>query len=157
MNFRSRQWCRRAARRGDRNCPTPGRFDIAPALSAAELIYFFTVLVCVYDTIHIIANTGMILLENRLISSIKIVYLAYRYTCMRFFCSGFWHLSNTYRPNNEASEFFSILFLNSLTYSNFLTFIGDSVDAESHSASTESTPSETPHQLSQCGVRLHVN
>ncbi len=52
---------------------------------------------------------------------------------------------------------FSILFLNSLNYSNFLTFGGDSVDAESHSLSTESTPSETPRQLSQHGVRLNVN
>ncbi len=31
------------------------------------------------------------------------------------------------------------------------------VDAESDSPSTESTWSETPHQLSQRGVRLHVN
>jgi hypothetical protein len=39
----------------------------------------------------------------------------------------------------------------------FFTFGGDSVDAESHSLSTESTPSETPRQLSQHGVRLQVN
>jgi hypothetical protein len=32
-----------------------------------------------------------------------------------------------------------------------------SVDVESHSSSTESTPSETPRQLSQCRVRLHIN
>jgi hypothetical protein len=38
---------------------------------------------------------------------------------------------------------FSILFLNSPTYSNFLTFDGDSVDVESHSSSIESMPSET--------------
>jgi hypothetical protein len=31
------------------------------------------------------------------------------------------------------------------------------VNAESVSLSTESTRSETPHQPSQCGVRLHVN
>jgi hypothetical protein len=71
---------------------------------------------------------------------------------MRFFCSRFLHLSKTCRPNNKASEFFSISFLNSPTYLNFLTFGGDSVDAESHSSSTESTPSETPRQLSQRGM-----
>ncbi len=68
----------------------------------------------------------------------------------------FLHLSNTYRPNNKASDFL-ILFLNLLTYLNFLTFDSDSVDAESHSSSTESMPTETPRQLSQRGVRLHVN
>jgi hypothetical protein len=47
---------------------------------------------------------------------------------------------------------FSSLFLNSPSYSNFG---GDSVDAESHSSSTESTPSETPRQPSQQGVRLY--
>ncbi len=65
---------------------------------------------------------------------------------MRFFCSRFLHLLNTYRPNNKASEFFSIFFMNLPTYSNFLTFGGDSVGAESH-----------PRQLSQRQVRLHVN
>ncbi len=39
----------------------------------------------------------------------------------------------------------------------FYTFGGDSVDAESHSPSTESTPSETPCRLSQHRVRFHVN
>jgi hypothetical protein len=52
---------------------------------------------------------------------------------------------------------FSILFLNSPICSNFLTFGGDSVDEESHSSSTESTPSETLRQLSQRRVRLHVD
>jgi hypothetical protein len=33
----------------------------------------------------------------------------------------------------------------------------DSVEAESHFSSTESTPSEIPRQLSQRRVRLHVN
>ncbi len=34
----------------------------------------------------------------------------------------------------------------------FLTFLSDSVDEESHSLSTESTPSETPHQQTQHGM-----
>jgi hypothetical protein len=76
---------------------------------------------------------------------------------MIIFCSRFLHISNKYRPNYKAYEFFSILFLNSPTYLNFSTFGGDSVEAESHSSSTESTPSETPGQLSQRRVRLHVN
>jgi hypothetical protein len=49
------------------------------------------------------------------------------------------------------------VFLNSRTYSNFLTFGSVSVDAESHFLSTESTPSETPYRLSQHRVRLNVN
>ncbi len=52
---------------------------------------------------------------------------------------------------------FTILFLNLLSYSNFLTLSGDSVDAESHSLSTESMPSETPCQLSQHRVKLCIN
>ncbi len=76
---------------------------------------------------------------------------------MRFFCSGFLHWSNIHRPNKKAFDCFSMLYSNSPTYSNFLTFRGDSVDAESHSPSTESTPSETPCRLSQRRVRLHVN
>jgi hypothetical protein len=76
---------------------------------------------------------------------------------MRFFCSSFLHLSNIHRPNNKAFECFRFCTRIRRLIQNFLTFGGDSVDAESHSPSTESTPSETPRQLSQCGMRLHVN
>jgi hypothetical protein len=76
---------------------------------------------------------------------------------MKFCCSRFLHLSNTYRPNNTASEFFRFCSWIRRHIQIFLTFGGDLVDAESHSSSTESTPSETPRQLSQRRVRLHIN
>ncbi len=75
---------------------------------------------------------------------------------MRFFCSGFLHWSNIHTPNNKAFECFRFC-TQIRNLFEFLTFGGDSVDAESHSPSTESTPSETPCRLNQRRVRTHVN
>ncbi len=75
---------------------------------------------------------------------------------MILFCSSFLHWSNTYRPTNKAFEgFWFCSWIRQLIQ--ILTFGSDSVDSESHSLSTESTPSETPRQQSQRGVRPHFN
>jgi hypothetical protein len=74
------------------------------------------------------------------------------------FRSPFLHLSNTYRLNNKASEFFRFCSWIHRLIQIFLTFGSDSVYAESYSLSTESSLSETPHQLTESTwVRLHVN
>jgi hypothetical protein len=75
---------------------------------------------------------------------------------MRFFvlvfCTDRTHICQIIRLLNVFN-----FVLDSPIYSNFLTFGGDSVNAESHSSSTESMTSETLRKLSQCRVRLHVN
>ncbi len=71
---------------------------------------------------------------------------ALRYTRMTFFCSRFWQLSNTYRPNNEASEFFG-----------FCSWIRPLIQIFWHSAVTQLTQSLIPRQLSPRQVRLHIN
>jgi hypothetical protein len=65
---------------------------------------------------------------------------------MRFFGSRFLHLSNTYRPNNKASEFFR-----------FCSWIRRLIRIFFHSAVTQLMRSLIPRQLSQRQVRLHVN
>ncbi len=74
------------------------------------------------------------------------LWRAYRYTCMRFFCSRFLHLSNTYRSNNKASEFFR-----------FCSLIRRLIQIFLHSALTQLTRSLIPCQLSQRQVRPHIN
>ncbi len=65
---------------------------------------------------------------------------------MRFFCSRFLHLSNTYRPNNKALEFFR-----------FCSWIRRLIQIFKDSAVTQLTQSLIPRQLSQRQVRFHVN
>ncbi len=78
------------------------------------------------------------------------------YTCMRFFVLVFC-TDQTYM--GQIIRFLSLFnfVLEFADSCKILTFGGDSVDAESHSPSTVSAPSETPHWLSQHGVRLHIN
>jgi hypothetical protein len=75
---------------------------------------------------------------------------------MRFFvlvfCTDRPHIGQIIRLSNV---FVFVLEFTDLV--DFFNIRGDSVDTESHSPSTESTPTETPCQLSQCEVRLHVN
>ncbi len=63
---------------------------------------------------------------------------------MRFCCSRFLHLSNTYRPNNKAYEIFP-----------FCSWIRRLIRLFQHSAVTQLTRRLIPHQLSQRWVRLH--
>ncbi len=76
---------------------------------------------------------------------------------MRYFCSGFLHWSNIYRPNNKAFECFQFCtWIRRLIKKNFyiqqrLSWRQDSFQ------STESMPSETSCWLSRRGVRLHGN
>ncbi len=65
---------------------------------------------------------------------------------MRFFCSRYLHLSNTYRPNNKAFEFFR-----------FCSRICRLIQIFLHSVVTQLTRSLIPRKLSQHQVRLHVN
>jgi hypothetical protein len=62
------------------------------------------------------------------------------------FFSRFLHLSDTYRPNNKAFEFFW-----------FCSWIRRLIQIFLHSAVTQLTRSLIPRQLSQSQVRLHVN
>jgi hypothetical protein len=81
---------------------------------------------------------------------------------MRFFCSGFLHWSNIYRPNNKAFECFRfctwihrlIQIFNIWWWLSCcrVSFPVDWVNAKWDSISTESKQSETPRQLSQCGM-----
>ncbi len=64
---------------------------------------------------------------------------------MRIFFSRFLHLSNTYRPNNKALEFFR-----------FSSWIRRLIQIFSDSAFTQLTQSLIPRQLSQPQVRFHV-
>jgi hypothetical protein len=66
---------------------------------------------------------------------------------MRFFCYRFLHLSNTYRPNNKASEF--IQFCSWICWLIPFFFL--------HLAVTWLTQSLIPRQLSQRQMRLYVN
>ncbi len=81
---------------------------------------------------------------------------------MRFFCSHFLHLSNTYRPNNIASEFFrfcswirwliSIFYIRQWLCWHGVSFLVHWVNAKWDSTSTVSMQSETPRHLSQRGI-----
>jgi hypothetical protein len=77
------------------------------------------------------------------------------------FCSRFLHLSNTYRPKIiRLLNFFDFVleFTNSFKFFNIQRWLSwHDVDAESDFPSIKSTRSETPRQLSQHRMRLHIN
>ncbi len=148
MNFRSRQWCRRAEHRRDRNCPTPRRFDIAPSLSAAELIYYFTVLVCVYDTIHIIANTGMIFVNKNCLSGLKVhlheIFLFWFFALIKHICIGqIIGLLNFFDFVLEFADFFEFFNIRRWLSWCRVSFFVNWVNAKWDSTSTQSAEDES--------------